>query len=113
MARLKNPSHDDIFTSRTEAPKAAKAVVQALAEASKLLRQIAAQDHVGSTEIVAALSELKAGQHEVNRAALQLAGLAVSGGAAISTTAIALGMRPETLGRRLAAIDAGRRGETR
>lgn len=113
MARLKNPSHEDIFFARSEAPKAAAAVGEALVAAVSALQQIASQQHATPEEAVAAVAAFRAGQATVESALLELLGLAVLGGAAISSAASAIGVRRETLGRRLASTTAGKRGEQR
>ncbi|MFL0278176.1 hypothetical protein [Mycobacterium sp. SMC-19] len=113
MARLKNPSHEDIFYARTEAPKAAAAVGRAAADAAAALRQIAAQDYATPAEVVAAVGKFRAGQVAIDAAMFELLGLAVLGGAPITTTARDLGMRPGTLGQRLTSTSAAKRGERR
>ena len=113
MARLKNPSHEDVFRARTEAPKAAATTVHAVAGAVAALRQVATQDHATPTEIVAAVGIFRTGQAAVEAALLELLGVAVLGGASISSAAAAAGVRRETLGRRLASTAAGTRGEQR
>nr|WP_046284129.1 hypothetical protein [Mycobacterium sp. UM_NZ2] len=113
MARHKNPSHEDIFVARTEAPKAAAAVGEALVAAVAALQQIAAQNSATPDEVIAAVGLFRAGQPQVEQALLELLGVAVLGGASISSAASAIGVRRETLGRRLASTAAGKRGERR
>lgn len=113
MTRQKNPSHEDVFRARTEAPKAAAAVGRALSSAAQMLEQIAGQEYATPDEMVAAVGLFRAGQPAIEAALLELLGVAVLGGASISGAAAALGVRRETLGRRLASTAAGKRGERR
>lgn len=113
MSRLKNPTHEDVFRARTEAPKAAATTVHAVADAVTALRQVAGQQHATPDEVIAAVGLFRAGQPQVEQALLELLGVAVLGGASVSSAAAALGVRRETLGRRLASTTAGKRGEQR
>ncbi|ULP48059.1 hypothetical protein [Mycolicibacter virginiensis] len=113
MSRIPNPSHEDIFQSRAEAPKAAATAVHAVADAVTALRQVAAQTSATPDEVIAAVGLFRSGQAAVEAALLELIGVAVLGGASISAAATAAGVRRETLGRRLAGTAAGKRGEAR
>lgn len=113
MSRIPNPTHDDVFRARTQAPKAAAAVGEALVAAVSALQQISESDHATYHEVLAAVSRFRAGQAAIEQALLELLGIAVLGGASVSAAATAAGVRRETLGRRLAGTAAAERGEQR
>jgi hypothetical protein len=101
MGLRHSPTPTNRAASRDVAPAAARAMLQALASATAALTQLAIADSAEPSAVVEAVAAYRAGQAAVDHQLTELLAIAVSGGAAVSTTARRCGVRPQTLADRL------------
>ncbi|GAA4402582.1 hypothetical protein [Tsukamurella soli] len=106
MSFRHRPTYTNVLASRELIPGSARALMRTIATATEALNRIAVAESGDPATVVAAVAAWKRAQDQINAYTDDLLGLAVLGGAAVSTTARATGQRPETLATRLAASPA-------
>lgn len=111
MSRKPTPTPINHQAARELAPVHARRLMQALGRASEGVSAVAIAEAATPEAVVVAVAKLRAGQSEIDGLVYALAGVAVLGGAAYSTTARAIGLRPGTLAEKLRGTWASARGE--
>lgn len=112
MGRIHAPTGTNLIAAREMAPVYARNLSAAVTAALKPVSAIAQlREGAAPDEVIAAVAHLRASQVEVDRWADQLVGVAVLGGAAPTSTAAVLQMRPATLRARLRSTWAAARGK--
>jgi hypothetical protein len=110
MSRRCKPTDTNVAAARELLPRYARLAMAALGQSTAQLQAIANREESSPEEVIAAVARIRQLSGLVDRKLSELLGVAVLGGASVSTTARKVGVRPQTLAVQLAGTWAEAKG---